>query len=134
MDLHFNELGDIEVAPNGDIRLTEGNWRDDLQQAYIRMMTDIGDFDIDINHSGGTCKSLGADLSRLYGMPQSPTTGQMGVSLIESSLTREGRFAGRNMEVQAIPTDHDKIRFDCFIPSGDRGRIRLSVEQDLDVA
>lgn len=133
MDLHFSESGDIAVASSGDLKMTEGEWRDRVQQCYVRMMTDIGDFNLSVNHSSGTCNTLGADLSRLYGMPQSQETGQMGIALIQSALSRNGLFVGGSFQVQAVPTDHDKIRFDVFLKLGTKNDVRLSVEQDLGV-
>lgn len=122
-DLYFTEEGDIAVAPNGDIALTQTSWRDDVQQVYVRMMTDQGDW---VLHP-----QLGADLSQLYGLPQSPETGQLGVALIEAAMEREGRFAGKGIEVTPIPTGHQSIRFDVYITSGSREKIRLSVEQNI---
>lgn len=133
-DLYFTESGDIEVAPNGDIALTQSDWRDDVQAAYIRMMTDIGDFDMNLEGPGGKASELGADLSRLYGRPQSQATGQYGVQLITSALERGARFVGKPVTVEAVPTGHQTIRFDVFIKSGSQSQIKLSVEQDLGVA
>lgn len=112
------------MAGNGDLSMTEAEWRDDVQQVYIRMMTDIGDY---VMHP-----SFGANLSELYGRPQSPETGQLGVKLIESSLDREGRF-NKSATIHAVPTDYDKIRFDVTVTSGSMEKIILSVEQDLGV-
>lgn len=123
MDLYFNESGDVEPAPNGDFALTPTQWRDDVQQAYIRIMTDEGDFRL--------YPLLGASLSRLWGMPQSAETGIFGSSLIEAALNREGRFAGSQINVDAVPVDYQRIRFDIFVTSSNREQILLSVEQDL---
>ena len=124
-DLWFSEEGDIAVSANGDLAMTERQWRDDVQQVYIRMMTDVSDYVL--------YPLLGADLSQLYGKPQSADTGQLGVTLIDAALKREGRFTGQQISVQAIPTDYDKIRFDAFVTLGSREKIRMSVEQDLGV-
>lgn len=125
VDLYFTEEGDMAVAPNGDLALTQANWRDDLQQVYIRMMTDVGDH---VLHP-----MLGSDLSQLFGEPQTKATGALGVRLIEKSLEREGRFVGRKVEVQAVPVSPVAIRFDVYITSGSREKIKLSIEQDLGV-
>lgn len=122
-DLYFNESGDVQPAPNGDFAVTPTTWRDDVQQAYIRVMTDEGDFLV--------FPDLGASLSKLWGMPQSPETGQYGVELIRAALQRDGRFGARPIDVVAVPTDHQKIRFDIFVTSGSREQILLSIEQDL---
>lgn len=125
MDLYFSEDGDLAVAPNGDLAVTQADWRDDVQQAYIRMMTDVGDFVL--------YPELGADLSQLYGMPQSQQTGQFGVQLIEAALKREGRFTGRSVSINAVPTGYQTIRFDVFVTLGSKEKIKLSIEQDLGV-
>lgn len=123
MDLYFNESGDVQPSPSGDFALTPTQWRDDVQQAYIRIMTDEGDFTI--------YSTLGASLSKLWGMPQSPDTAQYGVDLIRSALQRDNRFVGRPIDVRAVPTGFQTIRFDVFVTSGSREQILLSIEQDL---
>lgn len=124
MDLYMTDMGDIAVNGTGDIALTPTIWRDDVQQAYLRSMTDAGDFLL--------YPLLGATLSQLYGQPQSPATGQMGVNLINAALNREGRFSGKPIQVNAVPTGPQTIRFDITITSGSQEQIRLSVTQDLD--
>lgn len=123
MDLYFNESGDVQPSPNGDFAITPTQWRDDVQQAYIRIMTDEGDFRL--------YPQLGASLSRMWGMPQSPETGNFGSDLIDAALDREGRFAGSQISVNAVPVDYQRIRFDVFVTSGNREQILLSVEQDI---
>lgn len=123
MDLYFSEEGDIAISPTGDMAVTESQWRDDLQQGYIRVMTEEGDYLL--------YPELGATLSRLYGMPQSPETGVYGEQLITAALNRESRFIGRRFTVKAVPTGPQTIRFDVIIVSGSREQIRLSVEQNL---
>lgn len=125
MDLYFNESGDIQPSPSGDIATTSTTWRDDVQQAYIRIMTDEGDYVL--------YPELGATLSNLWGMPQSPETGNMGSDLITSALDREGRFRGKPYSVNAVPTGFQTIRFDVSITSGSREAIVLSVEQNLQI-
>jgi hypothetical protein len=123
MDIYFTNEGDIEVSPSGDIAMADTPWRDDVQQAYIRVMTDAGDYLL--------YERLGASLSQLKGLPQSPETGRFGETLIISALNREGRFTGKPFDVKAIPTGPQSIRFDISITSGSTDQIRLSVEQDL---
>lgn len=123
MDFYFSPEGDIKLSPQGDIGLTEEPWRDDAQQAYIRVMTSPGDFLV--------YRNLGADMSQLYGMPQSKTTGDFGVRIIEEALNREGRFIGKSFSVEAFPTGPQSIRFDIFIISGNRQELILSIDQDL---
>jgi hypothetical protein len=122
-DLYIDHTGDIAVSPSGDLALTLTTWRNDVQQAYVRLMTDEGDFLL--------YPELGATLSKLWGMPQSPATGQYGSALIASALDREGRFIGKKIQINPVPTGQQSIRFDVFITSGSREQVRLSVEQSL---
>lgn len=121
----MTESGDVAVSTTGDLAVTQTTWRDDVQQAYIRMMTDIGDFLV--------YRDLGASLSQLYGKPQSPETGQLGVELIRSAMDRESRFVGSSYSVKPVPTGPQSIRFDVSISSGNRDQIVLSVEQNLGI-
>lgn len=125
MDLYITEAGDLAVSSNGDLAMADTPWRDDVQAAYIRVMTDPGDFTL--------YPLLGAGLSNLYGMPQTPATGQTGVTLIQSALDREGRFLGKPTTITPVPISYQTIRFDIAITSGSREQIKLSVEQGLDV-
>jgi hypothetical protein len=124
-DFYFTQQGDITVSANGDIGVTETIWRDDSQQAYVRLMTDIGDFSL--------YPGLGADLSRLYGMPQSEATANVGKELISAALSRENRFAGKAIVINAAPTGPQTIRFDVYVVSGSRDQLILSIQQDLGV-
>jgi hypothetical protein len=121
----MTEAGDLAVSASGDLAYTMTPWRDDVQQAYIRMMTDDGDFLV--------YPTLGASLSKLWGKPQSPETGQLGVDLISAAMDRESRFAGKRYSVKAIPTGHQVIRFDVSIVSGSQEQLVLSVEQNLGI-
>jgi hypothetical protein len=125
MDFYFSAEGDIKISSNGDIALTDTDWRDDAQQAYIRLKTEPGDWTL-YTH-------LGADLASLYGMPQSLETGNLGIKLIQTALNRGGRFVGRSIEVKAVPTSIQTIRFDIYIKSGERNALVMSIEQDLGV-
>lgn len=125
MDLYLTDEGDLSVSHAGDIAVTENPWRDDLQQAYVRVMTEIGDF--------LTYPELGASLNELKGMPQSPATGRHGEELIRSAFNREGRFSGLPFNVTSVPTGPNTIRFDIEITSASRQQVRLSVEQELGI-
>lgn len=125
-DFYFTESGDIALAANGDIGETDTDWRDDAQQAYVRIKTDPGDWTI--------WPSLGADMTRLFGMPQSPQTGELGKQIIIAALQRENRFAGKGLEINAVPTGPQTIRFDIYITNGTRDSLILSIEQDLGVS
>lgn len=123
MDWYFSQKGDLALTPSGDIATTDSGWRDDSQQAYIRIMTEPGDFTLYPN--------FGAQMSRLYGMPQTPRTADLGKDIIMSALQREGRFHGRVVNINAVPTGPQTIRFDVFIKNNSRNNLILSIEQSL---
>jgi hypothetical protein len=125
VDWYLSQDGDLKVSPNRDIALTDTDWRDDAQQAYIRIMTEPGDFLI--------YPTLGANLSRLYGMPQSTQTGELGKAIIREALERENRFQGKGLVYKAVPISEQTIRFDVYIVSGVRDQLILSIEQNLGV-
>ena len=43
-DLYFTMAGDILVNGNKDIATTTSSAQDDIQQVYLRLMTEPGDF------------------------------------------------------------------------------------------
>lgn len=122
-DLYFTLNGDMITNGNNDIAITANSLQADMQQIYLRLMTEPGDFYI--------YPQLGTDLSLLYGMPQTPETGEYGKRLIRTALQREGLFKGRNIKIDAIPTGRDTIRFDIHIISDIDRPITLSVTQAL---
>lgn len=124
-DLYFTLTGDLAINGNKDIATTNNSLQTDMQQIYLRLMTEPGDFYI--------YPLLGTDLSLLYGMPQTPETGEYGKKLIRSSIQREGLFKGRNIKIDAVPTGPDTIRFDIHIISDIDEPITLSVSQNLGV-
>ena len=124
-DLYFTLTGDLAINGNKDIAVVNNSLQSDIQQVYLRLMTEPGDFYI--------YPLLGTDLSLLYGMPQTPETGEYGKKLIRSALEREGVFKGRNIKIEAIPTGPDTIRFDVHIISDIDQPITLSVSQSLGV-
>jgi len=122
-DLYLTLNGDIMLDGNKDIALAPSAMHEDVQQVYLRMMTEPGDFYI--------YPQLGIDLSRLYGMPQKRETAEFGKALIKAGIEREGLFKGRNIQIKAIPTSRDTIRFDIHILSDIDQPIILSVSQTL---
>ncbi len=122
-DLYLTMSGDLLINGNKDIAVTNSTLMNDVQQVYVRLMTEPGDFFV--------YPSLGSDLSILYGMPQSKETGDLGQRLIRAALERENIFQGRNIEITAVPTGPDSIRFDVHIVSNTNEPIVLSVTQNL---
>ena len=124
-DLFLTLDGDLLLNGNKDISRVNSSMQNDIQQVYIRLMTEPGDF-----HA---YPSLGVDLSMLYGMPQTKATGDTGKRLILAALEREGIFRGKNILIEAIPTGPDTIRFDIHIQSGSSNPVTLSIKQNLGV-
>lgn len=122
-DLYFNEGGDLRVAPNGDLAITEDNYRHLSQQAYLRLMTQVGDHLV--------YPRLGANLQELFGMPQSEATGEHGKRLIKAALEREGVFAGMNTIIQSVPIGPQSIRFDVYVRTNAGTRLILSITRNL---
>lgn len=125
-DFYFDRSGDIRIAPNGDIAITDTEWRDTAQQTYIRMLTQPGDFLI--------YPQLGVDLDMLKGLPQSRATAEVGKRVILQGLRSEPYFRGRNIRVNAFPTGPQSLRFDIYVTVGTRDELVLQVEQDLGVS
>jgi hypothetical protein len=122
-DLYFTLTGDLVINGNKDIAITSSPLQADIQQVYLRLMTEPGDFYI--------YPQLGIDLSLLYGMPQTPETGEFGKRLIRTGLQRDGIFRNKNIKIDAIPTSRDSIRFDVHIITDVDQPITLSVTQSL---
>lgn len=122
-DLFLTMDGDLVVSSNKDIARVNNAMQNDIQQVYLRLMTEPGDF--------STYPTLGVDLSILYGMPQNQRTGQLGKQLIMAALDREGIFRGRNIMVDAIPTSADSIRFDIHVQTSSNQPVTLSIKQNL---
>jgi len=123
MDLYFSESGDLKLTPTKDIALTDSDWRDSAQKAYMILQTTPGDFTL--------YPRLGAELSRLYGLPQSRETGNLGIKIIEEALTRSNTFSASNLNVKAIPTGPQTIRFDIYVVNGNKKNMMISIQQNL---
>lgn len=122
-DLFLTMSGDLLVNGNKDISVINSGAQNDVQQIYIRLMTEPGDFQVYPN--------LGTDLGVLYGMPQSRETGELGQRVIRAALEKEDIFKGRKIEITAVPTSADSIRFDVHITTDSNEPIILSVTQNL---
>jgi hypothetical protein len=122
-DLFLTLDGDLAINGNKDIGMVQSSKQNDVQQIYIRLMTEPGDF--------YSYPTLGVDLSRLYGMAQSAETGELGKQLIRTALERENIFRGKNISINAVPISRDVIRFDVHILSGSNQPVTLSIKQNL---
>jgi hypothetical protein len=124
-DLFMTESGDLAVSPSGDLAVTPSPWREYSQQAYISLLTEIGDFVL--------YPSLGADLHQLMGMPQSAATGEYGRGVIEAALRKNPKFNGIPIQIKAVPTGFQTIRFDIYMTIASKTDLVLSIEQDLEI-
>lgn len=122
-DFYLDLSGDLKISPNKDIAMTQSRSQNDIQQIYLRLMTEPGDFYI--------YPKLGTQLNILYGMPQSQATGEMGKRLIREALLREGVFADRKISITAVPTSNNSIRFDVHIEDNSVDPITISVTQEI---
>jgi hypothetical protein len=125
-DLYFDLTGDLKKSANNDLAIVADSGLKDVQQIFIRLMTETGDF--------FAYPQLGCDLSLLYGMPQSMATGEIGKRIIRAALedpTKGGIFRGRNITIEAIPTSSTSIRFDVHILDNSAEPVTLSVTQEL---
>jgi len=122
-DFYITLSGDLVVNGSGDIGVVGTQTEKDIQHVYIRLMTEPGDFYI--------YPQLGTQLSMLYGMPQTPQTGDFGKKLIRSALEREGVFKNRQITIEAVPTSADEIRFDVYIMGSLNEPTVLSITQNL---
>ena len=57
-DLYLTMNGDILINGNKDLSITRSSLQDDVQQVYLRLMTEPNDFAI--------YPALGTDLSKMY--------------------------------------------------------------------
>jgi len=124
-DLYMTDTGDLTISSTGDLALTDTNWRDFSQQAYMIMMTPITDYAL--------YPALGTELESLIGMPQTERTGQYGCELIKAALAKNNKFINTQVSVKAIPTGIQSIRFDIYITIGNRSEMILSIEQELGI-
>lgn len=125
-DFYFDLTGDILISSNKDIALAQNSHQKDVQQIYLRLMTEPSDFPI--------YPRLGCDLGMLRGLPQNRTTAEIGKRIVRDSLENEakgGIFRGRAISIEAIPVSATGIRFDVHIENNSTDPITLSIVQEL---
>jgi len=125
-DFYFDLSGDILISSNKDIAIAQSGQQRDMQQIYLRLMTEPNDFTI--------YPRLGCDLSMIRGMPQNRATAEIGKRIIRNSLENEangGIFRGRSISIDAVPISATGIRFDVHIENNTSEPVTLSVVQEL---
>lgn len=96
----------------------------DLQFIWSRMQTENPDW--------RPYPNVGADLTDLIGMPNTPETARLGEDLILRSLTYDGAFKRNDLEVNAIPVGPFTLFFDVKLKRGDN-LVRYSGTMDLEM-
>ena len=125
-DFYFDLSGDILISSNKDIAVAQNGQQRDIQQIYMRLMTEPSDFTI--------YPRLGCDLSILRGMPQNRSTAEIGKRIIRDCLEnalKGGIFRGRSITIDAVPVSATGIRFDVHIENNTAEPVTLSVVQEL---
>lgn len=125
-DFYFDLSGDILISSNKDIAVAQNGQQRDIQQIYMRLMTEPNDFTI--------YPRLGCDLSILRGLPQNRNTAEIGKRIIRDCLENElkgGIFRGRSISIDAVPVSATGIRFDVHIENNTAEPVTLSVVQEL---
>lgn len=90
-------------TPVRDMKLVDGEERD-LQLMRTRLMTENPDWDL--------YPAIGADLTDLIGLPNTRETAELGVQLIQESLTGDGAFSTDELSVDVAPVGPTTLLFD----------------------
>lgn len=94
------EEGSIPIR---DVKLVDGE-EQDLQLMRTRLMTENPDWDL--------YPRIGADLTDLIGLPNTQETAELGIRLIEQSLTSDGAFSLNELSVDVVPVGPTTLLFD----------------------
>lgn len=120
-DIYLSDAGDIEVGPNGDLKLVRSN--DELVQGIrFRCMTVVGDFILQPN--------CGASLEDLLGEPNTRETGALMESMIISALTHDGFIDPSLLTVTAFPVSLTALSA-LIIVTTSEAPVRIGVTVDL---
>jgi hypothetical protein len=120
-DIYLTDAGDIEVGPNGDLKLVRGN--DELVQGIrFRCMTVAGDFLLQ--------PACGASLEDLLGEPNTRETGALMETLIINALTHDGFISPDILSVTAFPISLSTISA-LIVVTTTEAPIRVSTTIDL---
>ena len=122
-DFYLTENGDLAVSNQGDVAITPTQQEQIEQQCRMRLATQRNDFVV--------YPSIGADLQRLIGMPNTRATGLFGRKLIERGLSYDGFVPKGKLKIEGYPTNIDTIVYDVAVPWGAREYINIRIEQIL---
>jgi hypothetical protein len=116
-------MNDIK-ASGGDILFVDG----DLSIANeVETLQQLIEFRVKSSYDFIFYPDLGADLQSLFGLPQDSSTGNLGISLINSSLNKYNFPTGLGIRVDELPTSEHEITFYVFMNTGSKQRDSVPV-------
>lgn len=121
VDLVWTDAGDYTVdTVRGDLQDTTSlQYRAFVQQIVTRIQSSSGDWRLQ--------PSVGTDLNRYLGKPNTSKLGADIKNSVMGSLTRGGMMSANELVVEVFPISKHQIAILLRIqPSGDREQIRLS--------
>lgn len=121
VDLAWADTGDYAVDPvKGDLQDTTSlQYRAFIQQIVTRIQSSRGDWRLQ--------PTIGTDLDRYLGKPNTSKLGTDIRNSVMGSLTTGGLMAAGELTVDVFPIDKHQVAILLRIqPSGDREQIRLS--------
>lgn len=115
IDISFDENGEPQIGPDGDLLLSYGN-ESILQNIMFRLKTYIGDFILE--------PSCGASLEYFIGQPNSPETGETVEAFVNYSLTHDGFLSPLEYTLEVFPFDLNTLAVVVKLnTSGDQSQI-----------
>ena len=131
IDIQLSDDGDIVVEPTGDVALTgrftietdTDSARAISQLALMAIKTERGDFMLH--------PSLGCDINKLHGFPNSPAVANKGVALIQEAIKSFGITS--SVTINSWPVDMSTIAYEVNIQVGSQANmVTFTIKQALD--
>jgi len=122
-DIAITDGGDLQISSGGDIAISTHRYSAALQEIYMTVRTERGDF---IPYPW-----FGSDVYKLWGLPNSPRTGTKGVEELAKAITRDGRFSDADIKINAVPVAANQIRFDIDVRFSTNQTFLITLEQKL---
>lgn len=76
-------------------------------------------------------QSMGGNLTDLVGEPNTPETGELGITYIRSALTYAGLFAEKDLNIRAVPINPEEILFMITVATQDNQSYRYPIILNL---
>ena len=99
-DIETDDDGDLVVDPRGDLKIASTR-RTAIQSMIFRLRTIIGDYVPDA--------SLGSDIPKMYGRPNTRHNGSLIASMAKRALTVDGRFSTNEFTLDVTPVSPESI-------------------------